>query len=166
MQGRYPEAACAGPVALGEQAVLQGTKRGESTGWFLMFSRPLTLALQVPAPNLKSGSEVVRAARKELEARGRAGSSSLGQGELQRVPRSPSKEESPGATPRDCISHMPPQQPAQGGRTWFCCWPAVCPRTGPQPLGPARGRPTPLCCLPLQAGVGGGSAELRAGKGV
>ena len=141
---------------------MRGTKRGESTGWFLVFSRPLTLALQVPAPNLKSGSEVVRAARRELEARGWGGSSSLGQGELQRVPRSPSKEESPGATPCDCISHVPPQQPAQGGRTWFCCRPVFLrgANEGSQSLpalGTQRDLPGPLI-------IAGSHASPRAPK--
>lgn len=33
---------------------------------FLIFSRPLALALQVPAPNLKGRREVVRATRRKL----------------------------------------------------------------------------------------------------
>lgn len=41
-------------------------ERGKSTACFLTFSRPPALALQVPAPNLKGGSGVVRAARGEL----------------------------------------------------------------------------------------------------
>lgn len=57
--------------------------------WFLIFSRPLALALQVPAPNLKGRSEVVWAARRELKTSGLAGSLTLGWGEPQRVPRSP-----------------------------------------------------------------------------
>lgn len=57
--------------------------------WFLIFFRPLALALKVPAPNLKSRSEVMWAARRELQISGLAGSLTLGRGELQRVPRSP-----------------------------------------------------------------------------
>lgn len=49
-------------------------ERKGSTVWLLLFSRLLTLALQLPAPKLKGGSEMVRAARKELRARDLAGS--------------------------------------------------------------------------------------------
>ena len=150
--------------APGEPAELGGRRRGRRPMWFLIFSRPLALALQVPALNLKGRSEVVWATRRVLQASGLAGSLTLSLGEPQRVPRTPPGKralELPLAAPLTCF---PSSCPRAGPDFWFCCGPAVCPVAGHCPLGPARSTSTPLCCLPLQAGSGGSSAELRAGK--
>lgn len=62
---------------------------------------------QATAPNLKSETEVVRTARRKLQASGLAGSLPLGLGKLQRAPGNPWREESPGAT-CGCTTHMLP----------------------------------------------------------
>lgn len=64
---------------------------------------------QATAPNLKGESEVVRTARRELQASGLAGSLPLGLGKLQRALSNLWREESLGAT-CGCTTHMSPKQ--------------------------------------------------------
>lgn len=119
-----------------------------------------TTGLGPAGPSSKGRSEMVWAARRELQTSGLAGSLTLRPGQAAEGTQEPPGEESSGELPMVApLTCFPSCYPKVGPHLWFCCCLAACLVAGHSPLRPARTIPATSLCLPLQAGSGGCSAE-------